>query len=71
MKLTFSQLNQLSISMLNIKNYILATQFICVLRTILNMNSDYFAVHNKLAGLSKGKTLRSARDILTYKVDEF
>jgi len=57
--------------MINIKNYILATQFICVLRTILNMNSNYSVVRNKLADLSKGITLCSARDIFTYNLDEF
>jgi hypothetical protein len=71
MKLTVSRVNQLPIRMFNIKNYILATQFICVLRTILNKNNNYFAVRNKLAGHSKGKTLCSARDIFTYNVDEF
>lgn len=57
--------------MFNITNYILATKFICVLRTILNVNSNYSVVRNKLADLSKEKTLCSARDIFTYNVDEF
>ena len=54
--------------MFNIKNYILATQFICVLRAILNINSNYSVVRNELAGLSKGKTLCCARNIFTYRV---
>jgi hypothetical protein len=57
--------------MFNITNYILATQLICVLRTFLNTNDDYLAVRNKLAGLSKRKTLCSTTDIFTYNVDEF